>query len=122
MFDSKGKRLQPTHSCKHGRKYRYYVSAPKIENAKSHPGGLRIPASDLEKMVISAVAAKLRDQNWLTMTFAGADHASGISPMIERASSIAKKVEEQTVLNDGTLKVIINRMSGFRPHGTNWLT
>ena len=110
VFDSKGNRLQPTHSSKHGRKYRYYVSAPMIENAKSNPDGLRIPASDLEKMVIGAIATKLRDKKWLTMTLAGADHASEISPMIERTSSIAKKVEEQTVLNDGTLNAIIDRV------------
>ena len=110
VFDAKGSRLQPTHSCKHGRKYRYYVSAPMIENAKSNSDGLRIPASDLEKMVINAIAAKLRDQTWVTSTFAGTVDASEISPMIERASSIAKKVEEQTVLNDGALKAIINHV------------
>jgi hypothetical protein len=64
----------------------------------------------LEKMVISAIAAKLRDQRWVTSTFAGADNASEISPMIEWASSIAKRIEEQTVLSDGTLKAIINRL------------
>jgi site-specific DNA recombinase len=110
VFDSKGNRLQPTHSSKHGRKYRYYVSAPMIRNAKSRPDGLRVPASDLEKMVINAITAKLRDKKWVTSTFAGADDASEISKIIERASSIAKEVEEQAVLNNGTFKAIINRV------------
>jgi site-specific DNA recombinase len=110
VFDSNGNRLLPTHSSKPGRKYRYYVSGSMIENAKSNPDGLRIPASDLERMVIDAIAAKLRDRKWVTSTFDRSDNASDISPMIERASSIARKVEEQPVLNDGTLKLIINRV------------
>lgn len=110
VFDSKGSRLLPTHSCKHGRKYRYYASVQRIRNAQSNPDGLRIPAADLEKMVINAIAGKLRDQKWVTTTFAGADHASEISTIIERALSIAKKIEEQTVLDDGTLKAIISRV------------
>ena len=109
-FDSRGSRLLPTHSCKHGRKYRYYASALRIRNAKACLDGLRIPASDLEKMVIDATAGKLRDQKWVTATFAEKSSASEISPMIARASSIAKTVEQQTVLNDGTLDAIVNRV------------
>ena len=40
LFDENGNRLQPTHSAKHGRKYRYYVSATKIRDAKTNPDGL----------------------------------------------------------------------------------
>jgi site-specific DNA recombinase len=109
-FDSKGNRLQPTHSSKHGRKYRYYVSGPMIRNAQTNPDGLRVPASDLEMMVINAVATKLRDTKWLTSTFAGTSNASELSPMIERASLLAKNVEQQTVLNDDTLKRTISRV------------
>ena len=113
-FDSKGSRLQPTHSNKHGCKYRYYVSAPMIRNAKSSPDGLRVPASDLEKMVIGTVTTKLRDKKWVTSTFAGAENASELSPMIERAMSLAKHAEHQTVVNDGTLKTIIHRVVVLR--------
>jgi site-specific DNA recombinase len=65
-------------------------------------------------MVISAIMTKLRDQSWVTETFAGIDDASEISTMIERALSIAKNVEEQIVFNDGTLKEIINRVEGSK--------
>ena len=110
VFDSKGNRLQPTHSSKHGRKYRYYVSAPMIRNAKTNPDGLRVPASDLEKMVINAVATKLRDKKWVTSTFAGTCNASELSPIVERASLLAANVEKQKVLNDGIFKTIISRV------------
>ena len=81
-----------------------------IRNAKSSPDGLRVPASDLEKMVINAVATKLRDKKWVTSTFAGVDDASELSLMIERAKSLSKQVEQQTVFNDGALKTIIHRV------------
>jgi hypothetical protein len=50
LFDGKGHRLQATHSNKHGRRYRYYVSAPMLRDVKSYPDGLRVPAADLEKL------------------------------------------------------------------------
>ena len=43
-------------------------------------------------------------------TFAEKSNASELSPMIDRAISLAKQVEDQIVLNDGTLKTIINRV------------
>ncbi len=110
FFDSKGHRLQPTHSSKHERKYRYYVSAPLIRNAKTFPDGLRVPASDLEKIVINSIAAKLRDESWVTTTFFEPDKASELRPMIDRAISLAKRVEQQTVLNDCTFRTIIHRV------------
>ena len=109
-FDTKGNRLQPTHSNKQGRKYRYYVSGPTIRNAKTNPDGLRIPASDLEKIIVNAVATKLRDKKWVTSTFAGTNNASDLSPMIERASLLGKHVEQQMVLNDDELKRTIMRV------------
>ena len=110
VFDSMENRLQPTHSCKHGRKYRYYASASKIRNAKSNPDGLRVPASDLEKMVINAIAVKLGDQKWVTSTFAENVNASELRPMIDRAASLAKQVQGQAVHNDGTFNAIIKRV------------
>jgi site-specific DNA recombinase len=110
VFDSKGSRLLPTHSCKHGRKYRYYASASRIRSAKSNPDGLRVPAADLEKMVIDAIAGKLRDQKWVTATFSEKNNASELSPIIYRAILLAKQAEGQTVRNDGTLKAIVQRV------------
>ena len=35
------------HWCKNGRKYRYYSSSTRIQNAKSNPDGLRVPAGKI---------------------------------------------------------------------------
>jgi site-specific DNA recombinase len=108
VYDSQGSRLQPTHSCKLGRKYRYYVSASKIRDKNADPKGLRIPASDLEKLVVTAITAKLRDDRWVTSTFAGINQACELKPMIERASELAERVERQSMQQDDILQTIIN--------------
>jgi site-specific DNA recombinase len=57
-FDDNGERLTPTHAVKKGTRYRYYVSKSLItEAAKDHSQGRRIPAGNLEALVID----RLRD-------------------------------------------------------------
>jgi len=110
VFDAAGNRLQPTHSNKNGRKYRYYVSAPAIRDAKTNPDGLRIPAPDLEKIVIQSIAARLRDQQWLSSTFELQSNLSGFGRLIDAAVALAKEVEQQPAANTGILNLIIKRI------------
>ena len=57
-FDESGERLTPTHAVKKGTRYRYYVSKSLITGtAKDHSQGRRIPAGNLETLVM----ARLRD-------------------------------------------------------------
>src|SRR5205823_13490921 len=52
MFDSEGNRMTPSHAVKKGTRYRYYVSHPLITQARAgSPGGLRVPAPELERLV-----------------------------------------------------------------------
>ena len=58
IFDETGERLTPSHAVKKGARYRYYVSKSLIVGAtKDKPSGRRIPAANLESLVIN----KLRD-------------------------------------------------------------
>jgi site-specific DNA recombinase len=53
IFDSEGARLSPTHAVKKGKRYRYYVSTALITGSRSaHPKGQRIPAGDIEGLVL----------------------------------------------------------------------
>lgn len=53
LFDEQGHRLIPSHSQKQSKRFRYYVSEPLITNVrKVAPDGIRIPANDLERVVI----------------------------------------------------------------------
>ena len=58
IFDSDGARLSPTHAVKKGKRYRYYVSTALITGTRSeHPKGLRIPAGDIEGLVLDRLRA-----------------------------------------------------------------
>jgi hypothetical protein len=62
-FDETGERLTPSHAVKKGMRYRYYVSRSLIvESAKDHANGRRIPAGNLESLVINRLRAFLTDQ------------------------------------------------------------
>jgi site-specific DNA recombinase len=62
-FDETGERLTPTHAVKKGTRYRYYVSKSLIiGTAKDHSKGRRIPAGNLESLVINRLRAFLADQ------------------------------------------------------------
>jgi site-specific DNA recombinase len=62
VFDESGERLTPTHAVKKGTRYRYYVSGSLITGrAKDHSGGRRIPAGNLENLVIGRLRDFLAD-------------------------------------------------------------
>ena len=48
----------PTHATKNGVRYRYYVSQPYLRGLAKSPSGaiVRVPATDIEAVVIKAVA------------------------------------------------------------------
>ena len=51
-------RMTPTHAVKKGRRYRYYVSTALITEARSlHGQGLRVPAGDVEALVLDRIRA-----------------------------------------------------------------
>jgi len=61
-FDDSGERLTPTHAVKKGTRYRYYVSKSLITGAaKDHSQGRRIPAGNLESLVVGRLRAFLAD-------------------------------------------------------------
>jgi hypothetical protein len=58
ILDSDGARLSPTHAVKKGKRYRYYVSTALITRSRSeHPKGRRIPAADIEGLVLDRLRA-----------------------------------------------------------------
>jgi DNA invertase Pin-like site-specific DNA recombinase len=58
IIDSDSARLSPTHAVKKGKRYRYYVSTALITRTRSeHPKGRRIPAGDIEGLVLDRLRA-----------------------------------------------------------------
>jgi len=63
VFDENGERLTPSHAVKKGTRYRYYVSTSLITGAaKDRTKGRRIPAANLETLVITRLRTLLADR------------------------------------------------------------
>jgi site-specific DNA recombinase len=58
LFDARGGRMSPTHATKNKSRYRYYVSRSLLAGKAKH-SGQRIPASNLEALIVSRI------HNWL---------------------------------------------------------
>jgi site-specific DNA recombinase len=66
LFDEAGERLTPTYAIKKGTRFRYYVSTSLLtEVGKTRASGRRIPAVDLERVVIKQLQALLADHGAL---------------------------------------------------------
>ena len=62
LFDDHGCRMTPTHAVKNGKRYRYYVSRPLATGTRHYaPAGRRLPAGDIEQLVVDRVRAALSD-------------------------------------------------------------
>ena len=92
LFDQNGERLSPTHAVKKGTRYRYYISTGLITGKrKPATGGWRIPAGNLEALVVDRLRTLFADHGELLDTVAE-QVAGGIETrqLIERASRIAE--------------------------------
>jgi site-specific DNA recombinase len=62
IFDDRGNRMTPSHARKKGKKYRYYLSSPLVQGQAERAGSVRrVPAPEVEALVIDAVRKRLKD-------------------------------------------------------------
>jgi site-specific DNA recombinase len=93
-FDETGERLTPTHAVKKGTRYRYYVSRSLIIGAaKDRSKGRRIPAANLESLVITRLRTFLADQGAILDAIRD-EHADGAGQkrLIGRGREIAEEL------------------------------
>lgn len=69
LFDELGNRLRPSHANNHGRRYRYYVSQQSSEECSENGTAWRLPAKEIEALVIAAIADFLKDKLRLSRRF-----------------------------------------------------
>jgi DNA invertase Pin-like site-specific DNA recombinase len=98
IFDESGERLTPSHAVKKGTRYRYYVSRSLIVGtAKDKSTGRRIPASNLETLVITKLRSFLADEG-AVLNVIREEHVDGAaqSRLIARGVNIAKEIKSLT--------------------------
>ena len=84
LRDETGDRLTPTHTTRHGRRLRYYISNRLISGG-SDPNGWRLPAPQLEAAVKRIVASHLRQ--------AAVTHSVLVDPDASRAQQVAAAMD-----------------------------
>lgn len=102
LFDDTGERLTPTWSTKKGTRYRYYVSTSLVTGAAGHRSNRqRIPAGDLDAVVINRLRAFLADRGSVLDAIGhDGDRKTGSALLIARAQQLAQATsgqEEQTI-------------------------
>jgi site-specific DNA recombinase len=61
IFDDRGNRMTPSFTQKDGKKYRYYLSSPLIQGQAERAGSVhRVPAPEIETLVIDAVRKRIK--------------------------------------------------------------
>jgi hypothetical protein len=91
LFDGDGNRLRPSHANKHGRRYRYYVSQQSSEECSENGTAWRLPAKEVEALVITAIADFLKDKLRLSrrLNLTG----NRVGSVIDRAKQLATEFQ-----------------------------
>jgi site-specific DNA recombinase len=97
VFDETDERLTPTYAVKKGTRYRYYVSTALLTGAgRNRSSGRRIPAGNLEGLVINRLRVFLADPAAVLDALADeSDAGSGQKQLIERGRQIAEELGAQ---------------------------
>ena len=67
IFDDRGNRMTPSHARKKGKRYRYYLSSPLVQGQAERAGSVRrVPATEVEALVVDAVRRRLKDSTATT--------------------------------------------------------
>jgi site-specific DNA recombinase len=109
LFDKQGQKFASAHSSKQGIRYRYYVS---IDRSSPSAPPQRIPAGDLERLVLESITAKLKDPSWLRANVATADATPNtIGETVTGANDIAGHIaSHDNRIVDRHLREIVSRI------------
>lgn len=87
LYDEQGNRFTPSHATKKGRRYRYYVSQAVLKGpGQKHRGPIRIPASEIEELVLSQLTFFLQSPQRMLDILVGSDGSPAEVHAITEAS------------------------------------
>jgi DNA invertase Pin-like site-specific DNA recombinase len=106
LFDQAGRRLTASHARKNGKRYRYYVSAP-LSRGEKVKDGIRVPAPDLEQLVLGTIIDHLCDAIWLTSLLGDAVDAWDVGALLAGGGAAAHSLARDGQ-QDQSLKSCLN--------------
>jgi len=90
IFDGDGSRMTPTHAKKGGRRYRYYISASLPDHAGTATGAMRVPAGDVEGVVLDRLRSLLTEPKAIADALRPlAPSAAALDGALRRAAAFA---------------------------------
>jgi site-specific DNA recombinase len=122
LFDQEGNRFVPTHASKKGRRYCYYISRDAVERKKTD-GIQRIPALEIEQVVLSRMRSLLSNQLELSKLFpalpvremrllitAGQHRTELLSDLSsQETNSILPSILKKVVVNESEVRIELGR-------------
>lgn len=109
LFDETGDRLSPHHAVRSGRRYRYYVSRRLVQARRKDEAGWRLPAEQLEKVVLTFLTDLLRDDGRLAKLIGHRDPGL-IRRALERAAQLVASGIETLADQRGFVTSIIAKI------------
>jgi site-specific DNA recombinase len=108
IFDEEGGRLTPSHAVKSGRRYRYYVSRSLVTGTcKETAGGWRLPALQIENLVVDEAINALADRKATAAALAKAGVLSDRMPSVfASADGFSQRLRSATKRNEALLQLI----------------
>ena len=109
IFDSEGNRLSPSHSQKRPKRFRYYLSQKLVNEGKqATPQGMRIPAQELEILVINQICDWLNNSDALINELN--PKPEQIQNLIAHANQLASNLKENKQTQYQLLRELIDRV------------
>jgi DNA invertase Pin-like site-specific DNA recombinase len=95
VWDEHGRRMSPQHTNKASKRFRYYVS--RTENEEARAPAWRLPAGDLEELVIGRVRALLMDPGAIQQALRDeSQDAAAIAERLHAARALARDIGART--------------------------
>jgi hypothetical protein len=116
LFDGEGNRMTPSHAVKSDKRYRYYISNNLIAGAKggrdSEPNdGMRIPAQEIEKHVVTSIALFLADAQRMIAELCPNDPSPAVaSAAIRRAASFGDELKRGGAEHYEAIRALVARI------------
>ena len=122
LYDEQGNRFTPSHATKKGRRYRYYVSQAVIKKPQTgNSGPARIPASEIEELVISQLTLLLRSPQRMMDILAEVDPSQadmrpwqkhlefGAQPPVTRVQTVLRSTVKRVIVHNDRIEIEIIR-------------
>jgi len=105
LTEENGERLTPSHAGKSGRRYRYYVSGASADTgSKRNRASLRLPAPEIEAVVVRELVAFLRDPaRVLDALGVSLTSTKNVSRAIENATALSDQIESGSATDRSNL-------------------